>query len=79
MVVTIDNKKGPGVDFRKDFDANLPVVAVFVTNCKCFVLNNMGMKIKVADVDFDGKLTKKVLPLETLGLRGNVLIRFMFC
>ncbi len=78
MVVTIDNKKGPGVDFRKDFDANLPVVAVFVTNCKCFVLNNMGMEINVND----GNLTKKsgkVLPLDTVGLRGNVSVRFMFC
>jgi hypothetical protein len=76
--VTICGKEKRHVKILKDFDR--PITAVFTTNCKKFVLSNTsGICISPSDVDWEGKL-KEELPKEiNEELRGNVLIRFLFC
>jgi hypothetical protein len=69
------------------FDEEHPVSAVFVTNSKQFdvtvgtgPISNTTMQVGREDVDWEGKLTRKVLPDDLVSsLRENVEIRFMFC
>jgi hypothetical protein len=69
------------------FDEEHPVSAIFVTNSKQFdvtvgtgPMSNTTMQVGREDVDWEGKLTAKVLPDDLVSsLRENVEIRFMFC
>jgi hypothetical protein len=85
-IATVGNRQ---VDCLIAFEASRPVTAVFVTNCKAFILQGKinrqvlkeaeKFKIDPNDVDWQGKLKSKTLPEDAvLGLRENVEIRFLF-
>ncbi len=77
-VTIIGEKERKEVKVLKDFER--PITAVFATNCKEFVLKGSRLHVDPTDVDWEGNLLEKKLPEDISSrLRGNVLIRFIFC